>query len=360
MLISMPALWSRIKSDKYFKILGFLFLAFPFVCFFISDPLASRIGDFYKANIFPVIRFAYDYTVGALPFPSFFWGLGVWVVWLVAPLVRAGANLSKRAMKFLLRLFVLMSAFYWLWGFVYLATPPQEKMGLSKESVGLLQLEQAYCRELNSMKMSRPDSFGFNKLSVEREIRELTRDFLYSIHMNAHGSPRVRYLLPKGVLLRMATAGVYMPYVFEAQIDAGMHPAIIPFTMSHEMAHAFGIGEEGACNLVAYLACIRSDNPVIRYSAFISYWKYLAREIRKLDKTSYLALISDLPDDIAKDLKEIDEYFDRYKDIYPLGQSKIYDSYLKAQGMNDGLKSYAQIVLWVESWYSVNTQKIVK
>ncbi len=48
--------------------------------------------------------------------------------------------------------------------------------------------------------------------------------------------------------------------------------------------------------------------------------------------------------------EQIDAYIERYPDIIPLARSFVYDSYLKMQGMEDGLGSYNQIVMWVEQW----------
>lgn len=330
---------------------GLLLAVLPFFMLLLPDPTESYIGDWYRSWIFPVVRFAYDYTLGWMPLPSFFWLLGIWLLFLFYPLWVRGRQFSIKISGLALRLVYVAGAFYWLWGINYLARTPQEALGLTRQRIPLEQLENAFCRELDLMRISRPDSFAFEKVGMENEVRHSVRTVLEDAGLPAYGRPRIRVLEPKGVLLRLATAGVYMPYVFEGQIDGGMHPAIQGFTMAHEMAHAFGIGHEGSSNLVAYLAGLSSDNELLRYSSHISYWRYLAGEIRKLSREDYHRLWLELDPDIIADIHAIDDYFDRYPDLFPLAQSTIYDHYLKVQGMEEGLGTYRQIIAWVENWY---------
>lgn len=201
------------------------------------------------------------------------------------------------------------------------------------------------------MRISRPDSFSFDKIEMENEVRNNVSLVLKDIGLPASGMPRVRVLKPDGVLLRLATAGVYMPYVFEGHIDGGLHPSIQGFTMAHEMTHAYGVGHEGSCNFIAYLAGLRSSDPLLSYSAHLSYWRYLAREIKFLSPDDFKRLWLELDENILNDIREINEYYDRYPDLFPLARSVIYDQYLKIQGMEEGLGTYLQIVSWVETWY---------
>ena len=75
--------------------------------------------------------------------------------------------------------------------------------------------------------------------------------------------------------------------------------------MAHEMAHGYGITDEGEASFFAYLACLRSKNPMIRYSGEFNYLFQLLSEItdkkgRKFSK----AIVRDLPPNILADYKE--------------------------------------------------------
>ena len=68
----------------------------------------------------------------------------------------------------------------------------------------------------------------------------------------------------------------------------------IPFTLAHEMAHGYGITDEGDCNTLAYLVCLHSKNKAIQYSGLLAYLRYLWNDSRmdSVDKNSLRDLLS--------------------------------------------------------------------
>ena len=164
------------------------------------------------------------------------------------------------------------------------------------------------------------------------------------------GEVRGRLLQPKGILLRFSTAGVYFPWTGESNIDAGLHPVQIPFTLAHEFAHGYGFTDEGTCNFLAYLACIQSDNKLFRYSGQLSYWRYLASAYRRHNREAYKVFFEKLPKGVVADLYDIDANSDKYPDILPRFRDAAYDTYLKTQGISEGEKNYSRIIMLVKSW----------
>lgn len=323
----------------------------PCILLALPSDMGQPFGDLYRGSVFTLIRYFYDLSLGRLPFPAFYWLLAGWVLFLILPIMHRTSSMRDKIKGALFRILIVIASFYWLWGFNYLAILPQEKLSLKRTKIPLERLEIAFCRELDLMRISRPDSFYFDKIELENEVRNNVSLVFKDIGLPAPGMPRVRVLKPNGVLLRLATAGVYMPYVFEGHIDGGLHPSIQGFTMAHEMTHAYGVGHEGSCNFIAYLAGLRSSDPLLSYSAHLSYWRYLAREIKFLSPDDFKRLWLELDENILNDIREINEYYDRYPDLFPLARSVIYDQYLKFQGMEEGLGTYLQIVSWVETWY---------
>jgi len=171
------------------------------------------------------------------------------------------------------------------------------------------------------------------------------------------GTVRGRQLQPKGILLRFSTAGVYFPWTGESNIDAGLHPIQIPFTMAHEFAHGYGFTDEGTCNFLAYLACIQSENKMFQYSGHLSYWRYLASSYRRFDRENYTAYFKTLPKGIIADLYAIDANSDKYPNILPELRDAAYDTYLKTQGIGEWMKSYSRIVMLVKAWREKDDSK---
>ena len=151
-------------------------------------------------------------------------------------------------------------------------------------------------------------------------------------------------VLPKGALLRFGTAGVYSPWTGDPHIDGALHPLQQVFTATHEMAHQQGVTDEGDCNLLAYLAGVRSPDIRIRYSAELTYLRYLRAAISKRDRETFEGLSPKLAPRVLLDLREVRAAQDAYPEIAPAARDLIYDSYLKTQGVSEGLSSYGRII----------------
>jgi hypothetical protein len=158
------------------------------------------------------------------------------------------------------------------------------------------------------------------------------------------GRVRVRQLWPKGFLLRWSTAGIYIPHAVEGHIDGGLLSVQKPFTLAHEMAHGYGITDEGACNFIAWLACSHSRDPWIRFGGALTYWRYAAAE---MPDSTVLAVVKDLDPFIIRSLELIRENDKKYPDIFPRLRDAIYTSYLKSHGVVGGLRSYNKVVSMV-------------
>ena len=93
---------------------------------------------------------------------------------------------------------------------------------------------------------------------LEDKIRSLLIGNLEKFGYPAPAKVRGRRLFPKGLLLRISTAGVYIPFTGEGHIDAGLHHLQLPFVMAHEMSHATASGEKGTVIFwPIWLACSR-------------------------------------------------------------------------------------------------------
>ena len=74
-------------------------------------------------------------------------------------------------------------------------------------------------------------------------------------------------------LLRLS--GLYLPLTGEALVDPTRGAASLPFTAAHELAHARGIADECAANILAYESCVARGG-VSAYSARLWALKYAA------------------------------------------------------------------------------------
>ncbi len=97
------------------------------------------------------------------------------------------------------------------------------------------------------------------------------------------------YTTPKKIagsefLSQQYMKGYYFPFSLEANYNDIMYIMSKPATMCHELAHTKGFMNEDEANLIAFLACIHSDDIVFQYSGYLSVLTYIDNDfIRSLD-----------------------------------------------------------------------------
>ncbi len=130
--------------------------------------------------------------------------------------------------------------------------------------------------------------------------------------------------------------GQYDPYAFETLLNASFLPFEIPRALAHEWSHAAGFGDEGDANLIGTLTCLRSRDPLIRYSG--AYWTY--GELPETDRRRM-----HLKPEVIADFNAGRERFLRYYNpkLFTLSWG-VYDTYLRANGVQGGVVSYSRFI----------------
>jgi hypothetical protein len=139
--------------------------------------------------------------------------------------------------------------------------------------------------------------------------------------------------------------GVYTFFTGEANVNVNFPDYTIPYTAAHELAHQRGIAREDEANFVAFLVCMESDDPYIRYSGYLNTYEYVASALssanRELYKKSYLAL----PKTVHAEETAYRLFFEKYKENVAASVSQsVNNSYLQSQGAVAGTKSYNMVV----------------
>lgn len=325
----------------------------------------------YYKYLYQLWRIIYDHTFGLLPFPTVYILFILLFPLLYFIIIKPIRNKNWKSLPF--RLLNLLAAiyilFYFLWGFNYQQMTLVEKLDFPEINMAKEDLFQEIMT-INSnlvfirqgLKLSNDSIRSVDVPSdLETIIRKNQKEILDSWSLPAFGKVRVRKLLPKGTLLRISTAGVYIPFVSEGHIDAGLHPVQWPFTMAHEMAHGYGVTDEGECNFVAFVTCMNAENSIIRYSGTLGYFRYLLSNYRIYYRDEYDLLFQQIDSKVIKDIVSINNELNKYPDILPDLRDKIYDSYLKSNGVEAGLHSYSTIIQLVNRWKKSNyNQELVR
>ncbi|WP_168797431.1 DUF3810 domain-containing protein [Neolewinella litorea] len=332
---------------------------------------ADTLENLYSRGLFPWVRAGWDATLGQLPFPLFYAFWAVVVALTILEFMRfrrvrlrdpeRGKRYALSGMGYRLSciLTVLVLAFLWLWGFNYGRVAVEDRIGFATYEPDVDQLRTRVYRTAAELADLRgqvtTDTTALRRdlfpADLESSIRPLLASALLRHGYPAPGRPRGWELLPRGILLRLSTAGVYWPWAAQGNIDAGLHPLQKPAVMAHELAHAYGFGDEGSCSFWAYLTARESQDPLLRYALELAYWRHLAGLLRYADPENYLKWRSaELDPGIRNDLQAIYDNGEKYQDIAPALRDATYTAYLKAQGIHEGLLNYGRVVQLVEGY----------
>lgn len=324
------------------------------------------VEQLYSRGLFLGVRCIIDYLLGWIPIPLMylFWtGLLVWVIFQFRKLWKAPMSLKQKSLSLSTGVLAFIGAviffFLFLWGFNYIRQPIEDQIGIKAEPLELEALKEEFLLETALLEASRAKIPGlgdsvFTKTllpdHLESVIRKDLESWLKKHDFPTIGRVRGRILYPKGIFLRFSSLGLYFPLTGEGHVDAGIHPVQLPSVLAHEMSHGYGFGDEGTCNFLAYLSCKDSEDPAIAYTGRLGYWRTLAGNYRRYDPEGYGELFEKLNPGVKADLYAIRDNYRKYPDIMPQVRNAAYESYLKAQGIKEGMKNYSRVIMLVKAW----------
>src|SRR5205085_6839607 len=134
--------------------------------------------------------------------------------------------------------------------------------------------------------------------------------------------------------------GMTDPFFLETLVAASLLPFERPFVVAHEWSHLAGFAHEGDANFVGWLACMRAGPPA-QYSGWLFLYSQLAQSIGR----RAAPIAQRLAAGPRADLRAINERLARQVSprVAAAGWG-AYDAYLKANRIEAGTHSYAEVV----------------
>jgi len=208
----------------------------------------------------------------------------------------------------------------------------------------------AQASELREELVAYEDENGVLRLPMSnRELGKRTKE----AYENLSGELEVLsglYPAPKGILCSeafsaMELTGIYTCWTMEANVNVNIPDYSRASTMAHELAHLRGFIKEDEANFLAYLACMASDNALVRYSGTMLALIYSGNALAGQDMELYGELWTGYHEGMVRDLADNRAYWEKYEDtVISETTDKVNDVYLKANEQEDGVKSYGRVV----------------
>lgn len=309
---------------------------------FVSHYVPTFVEMFYSDSLFPIISGSIQAITSVFEIPLFFLYLFVLVILLVKYFKPKG---QKLLIKVVTVAFWIIAFFYISWGFNYSREKIATKLLLNTSvlaKINYQNLLHSSTQTLNVMADTLKDKeISTNQIHEYLNISsQLVKKTMLEMGYIIPKSVTIKQFWPEGLLLRFSTAGFYFPFTAECYVDKALHSLQLPFIAAHECVHGFGIGDEGTCNFIAYVACKNSGIGIFEYSAEIEYWKSVKRmKVNAKTKTSDL-----LHEKAFQDLKSISTQMNKYPDIFPETRDLIFNTFLKLQGIHEGEENYNKFI----------------
>lgn len=330
--------------------------------------LASRFPAhteyFYSRGTFLFVRQLIDMTIARFSFPTvciFVAGLllvGGWFFFRIKEKQGWKVKFLYSIRTFANLLGVIIFFFLLLWGFNYQRIPIVQQLSLLPEPLSREQLSREIHFTKNTLFALRSKITGDTAaieetipyIELEKLVREEMKQGLPLLGLKNGGHPRTKEFYPAGFLRKMGILGIYFPFTGESYIDPTLHELEKPFTVAHEMAHSFGITDEGEANFISWVVCSQSGNLLLQYAAQLQLFRYQLNELYRTDRPCYRRIVGTLEPGVRNDMISI---IKNNREIQPISRDisrKSNDLFLKSQGVEAGVKSYAQLPMLVYSW----------
>lgn len=205
------------------------------------------------------------------------------------------------------------------------------------------------------------DSEGVFKLSKSMsDVSEDARDAFtslakeYPVFKGHYGKNKI--FITSKYISYSKMVGFFVPFTMEANNNVDVVDYNIPSDMCHELAHLHGFIKEDEANFIAYLACIKSGNKEFEYSGLVQAYICIENALYEADKDKCSELTSKLSKKVRRDVEANSEYWDKIEgtkagsEVSSAAES-LNDNYLKANGQEEGVKSYGLMVDLLVSYY---------
>ncbi|MBR5125018.1 MAG: DUF3810 domain-containing protein [Clostridia bacterium] len=361
----------RPVDPKYerFPWLCYVLYGLAAVCFVLYVIMMNSVAfaDWFNTTVSAALRATCSALTSWIPF-----SLGEAVIWL-APLilflvlrhaVRRRCDTWRTAMVYVGILMsvaaTLFSVFVLNFAAGYRASPLEDKLELDRQKVSAEELYDTTvilidCINRETAEISFTES-GFSAMpySLEEMNRHLDNaydSFAEDHDFIIHTKSRVKPVLASEVMSYMHITGVYSFFTGEANINVNFPDYTIPYTAAHELSHQRGIAREDEANFAAFLVCIGSDDPYVRYSGYLNVYEYVASALYRADKELYYKAVAKLNQEVRSEMAAYNDFYDKYRESTASQVSgTINNSYLQSQG-TPGTVSYGMVVDLTVAYY---------
>jgi hypothetical protein len=227
-----------------------------------------------------------------------------------------------------------------LWGLNYRRVPLEKKLAYDAARVtreGIIRLAEVAVDQVNLLEPRKTAVDSADRVALERAFAETQR----RMGMTRTARPAApKHSLVSWYLRAAGIDGMMNPLFLEIILNPEVLPVERPFALAHEWAHLAGHANEAEANFMAWLTCVSGD-ATAQYSGWLEAYRYAAAALPRDDRRG---LQQRLAPGVIADLVAINARLGRADPAVSGFARNVYDSYLKSQGVEEGLASYGAML----------------
>ncbi len=313
-----------------------------------------------------VSKFLPSFAIGEILFTLLiFWFLS-WLSWYLRRAFRRETRFWDVTRLFFLQILWLMSVlfpiFLLLWGLNYQRLPLAETLEFDRRPARVGELESMGLQIITGLN----NNYQLSKGSTESPAAStlpITRDAVFKSIELAFQQESLLGVASQGELSNpkplylsrltswMGVSGFYIAFTGEVTFNEQIPACDLPMVIAHHKAHQRGYAREDEANFIAYLICINSTEPYVRYSGYLYGLKVLDA-LARASPDQYDALITRIGEGPQADLRDRAEFWGRMKSSF-LGTvaRRTFSGYLRANRVPGGIKNFDEDVALIIGYY---------
>ncbi len=356
--IKITPLWAKISLclGAFSAVLYLIFLMSP------------TFSDFFNRYPAAFLRAVLAFITGVFPFSVAETALmlvPIIIIAVIVKIVKAAKGELRDTFKMLVSMTAVLSLFFTSFSLLfasgYRGTTLDQKLGLERKAVSATDLDATARVLLEELKELTPtvtfapsgsSAMPYSLFEMNDKLQDAYKKAAKKYGFLPDFRSRVKPIILSEPMTYTHISGIYTFFTGESNINTNFPDYTLPYTAAHELAHQRGIAREDEANFVAFLVCIESDDPYIRYSGYMNLYEYVLGALYEADSKAYYALINETGNALIGEIVAYNEFFEKYRDNVVADVSgSMNDNYLQSQGQAAGSRSYGMVVDLAVAYY---------
>lgn len=314
------------------------------------------VEDYYSNGLYLWISKFFRTLFGWVPFSIGELIYTALIILAIKYLIKSRKKIKSYPLKFLRDAVMVLSVFYFtfhiVWGLNYYRKPLADTLAIKDEASidEIKKLTGELITKTNEIQFQiTADSTAMVKVPYSHsEIFEKTINSYKALDVQMpfleYQRPNIKksmYSVPSSY---MGISGYLNPFTNEAQVNSTTPVFRFAVVSGHEIGHQIGYSAENETNLIGYLVTLKNEDIYFQYSAYAYALNYCLSAMHRIDKDVSIELYKKLNAGTKKNYQELIDHNKAYKTpIEPIFES-IFNTFLKANSQQDGIKSYSKVV----------------